>query len=57
MALTTWREWPIPLSDLAGKGVDVTAVKKMSIGVGTPGGSTPGGTGMLFIDDIWVKKP
>jgi len=55
--LTTWREWTIPLSDLSTAGVNITAVRKMGIGLGTRGGSTPGGTGMLYIDDIWVKKP
>jgi hypothetical protein len=49
-ASTGWTQWKIPLADLAG--VNLKAVKKMYIGVGSKTSPTPGGTGMLYIDDI-----
>jgi hypothetical protein len=52
-----WNEWAIPLSDFGAAGVNAAAIKKMTIGVGQRSATTPGGTGMLFLDDIWVNKP
>ena len=54
---TDWVEWKIPLSDLTDAGVAVTAVKKMSIGAGSRTAPTPGGTGVIYVDDIRVDKP
>jgi hypothetical protein len=45
-----WTAWKIPMSSLSG--VSFSKIKKLTIGVGTKGGSTAGGTGMVFIDDI-----
>ena len=52
--LTTWTRWDVPLSDFAG--VDVTAVKKMIIGLGNRHTPTPGGAGLIFIDNVWVSR-
>jgi len=49
-----WVEWPIPLSDFAG--VSATSVKTMYIGVGNRTAPAAGGTGILYIDDIRLKK-
>jgi hypothetical protein len=38
-------------------GVNLAAVNKMSIGTGDRDNPTPGGAGVLFIDDIGVGKP
>jgi len=54
---TDWVEWKIPLSDLTDAGVAVTSVKKMYIGVGSRTAPTPGGTGVIYVDDIRVDKP
>ena len=54
--LTTWTQWNIPLSDFSDAGVDVTAVKKMLMGLGDRNAPAPGGTGLIFIDDIWVTR-
>jgi len=57
-AITTtaeWQQWRIPYSDLAG--VDLSRVKVMVIGVGSRTTPTPGGTGILYIDDISYGKP
>ena len=47
---TEWTQWKIPLADLAG--VNLKAVKKMYLGAGNKTSPTPGGAGMLYIDDI-----
>jgi hypothetical protein len=47
-----WQDWNIELSRFTG--VNLTAVKKMYVGVGNRNNPTAGGTGNLFIDDIGV---
>ena len=54
---TKWLTWKIPLSTFSDAGVKVTAIKSMSIGVGDRAAKTPGGSGILYIDDIRVIKP
>jgi hypothetical protein len=49
-----WQQWSIPLADLTADGVDVTAIRKISIGVGDPDNLQPGGIGIIYIDDIRV---
>jgi len=51
-----WWQWSIPLADLAAEGVNVTAVRKMSIGVGDPANPQPDGSGTIYLDDIHVIK-
>jgi predicted secreted Zn-dependent protease len=48
----TWQAWDIALSDFTG--VDMTKIKKITIGVGH---STPRGTGTLYFDDIRLYLP
>jgi regulation of enolase protein 1 (concanavalin A-like superfamily) len=55
--VSAWTEWRIALSDLSAGGVNLTAVKKMTIGVGDQSSSKAGGAGMLFIDDIGYGHP
>ena len=50
VTVADWTRWTIPMSDLAP--VSFSKVKKLTLGVGTKGASTPGPTGMVFIDDI-----
>ena len=52
-----WTPWRIPLSEFNEKGVNVAAVKTMHIGLGDPAAPTPGGAGLIFIDDIRLTKP
>jgi hypothetical protein len=52
---TTWTEWKIPLTDLAG--ISLTKVKKLTIGVGDPANPAPDGYGRVYIDDIRVTPP
>ncbi|MFH1718260.1 MAG: LamG domain-containing protein [Planctomycetota bacterium] len=51
-----WKLWAIPLEDFQSKGVDVTAITKIAIGVGDKDNPQPGGTGKLLIDDIQVVR-
>jgi len=52
-----WQQWQIPFSEFTSSGVNLATVKKMSIGTGDRDNPTPGGAGLLFIDDIGVGKP
>ena len=51
-----WTEWNIPATEFTAAGVSMTAVKKMYIGTGSRTGTVPGGTGMVFIDDVRITK-
>ncbi|MHC4433355.1 MAG: hypothetical protein ACYTBS_16070, partial [Planctomycetota bacterium] len=51
-----WRQWSIPLADLAAEGVNVTAVLRMSVGLGDPDSPQPDGSGRIYLDDIHVIK-
>jgi len=49
-----WQEWNIELTQFSGAGVNLTAIKKMYIGLGNRSSPAAGGTGTIFIDDIGV---
>jgi hypothetical protein len=55
--VSVWTEWRIPLSDLSAAGVNVSAVKKIAIGVGDKASPKAGGAGRLYIDDIGFGHP
>jgi hypothetical protein len=50
----TWYEWNIALADF---GVNLTQVKKISIGFGDPAGTSPKTSGRVFFDDILLYLP
>ena len=52
---TSWQAWAIPLADFAG--VNMAKVERMIVGVGDRNNPTPGGSGVLYIDDIEVGVP
>jgi regulation of enolase protein 1 (concanavalin A-like superfamily) len=52
---TMWTQWTIPLSSLSG--VNLSKVKKLSLGVGDRASPKAGGAGKLYIDDIGFGKP
>jgi hypothetical protein len=55
---TTWTEWVIPLQSLADKGINLKAVDKIALGLGTRGNmTTPGGAGKMYFDDICLSRP
>jgi hypothetical protein len=54
----TWTEWVIPLSVFSDKGINLTSVDKIAIGLGSGGGTaSSGGSGVMYIDDIRLYRP
>ena len=54
----TWTEWIIPLQAFADRGIVLTNVDRIAIGLGTRGNATiAGGSGKIFIDDIRLYRP
>jgi regulation of enolase protein 1 (concanavalin A-like superfamily) len=56
-AVPAWTEWRVPLSDLSAAGVNLSNVKKITIGVGDKTSPKAGGAGMLYLDDIGFGHP
>jgi hypothetical protein len=52
-----WTEWRIPLSDLSAAGVNLTAIKKIALGVGDKSNPQAGAAGLLYIDDLGFGHP
>ncbi|MCU0916151.1 MAG: discoidin domain-containing protein [Planctomycetes bacterium] len=50
-----WTQWQIALSDLTG--INLAAVKKLTIGVGDSASPKAGAAGMLYLDDIGYGRP
>jgi regulation of enolase protein 1 (concanavalin A-like superfamily) len=55
--VTAWTEWRIPLSDLSAAGVNLSAIKKITIGIGDRTSPKAGAAGMLYLDDIGFGHP
>jgi hypothetical protein len=55
---TIWRQWRIPLQAFADRGINLTNVDKMAIGLGSKAGTvSSGGSGTMYIDDIRLYRP
>ncbi len=52
-----WQEWQIPLEAFRSAGVNVRRVETMYIGLGDRDNPTPGGQGLIYIDDIAFGHP
>jgi internalin A len=54
-----WQQWNISLADLIADGIDVTAIRKLHIGIGDPDNPQTGEIGIVYVDDIRViqSKP
>jgi hypothetical protein len=52
-----WTEWNIPLQSFADKGINLTNINSLGIGLGDRDGTEPGGKGILYIDDIRLYRP
>jgi hypothetical protein len=50
--ITTWTEWRIDLQVFADKGVNLTDVDTVSIGFADKNNPQPGGSGVIYFDDI-----
>ena len=57
--LVDWTEWRVPLQQFADQGVSLTSVNTLAIGVGDvrKDVTTPGGLGLLYIDDVRLYRP
>ncbi len=55
--LSTWQQWRIALSDVSAAGVKLAGVKKLILGVGDRANPKPGGSGLIYFDDIGVGHP
>jgi hypothetical protein len=55
--IDTWTEWVIPLTNLSNAGVVLTDVSKLSIGFGDKSNPQPGGSGLMYFDDIRLYLP
>jgi regulation of enolase protein 1 (concanavalin A-like superfamily) len=56
-ATAAWTSWQVPLSEFSAAGVNVAAVKKVTIGVGDPANPKAGAAGMLYFDDLGYGHP
>jgi len=54
IATGVWERWDIPYSSLTG--VNLKAVKAITIGVGNRTSPTPGASGKIYIDDITLTR-
>ena len=53
----TWQEWVIPLQKFADRGINLTNVDRIVIGLGTRGNATvSGGAGKMYFDDIRLYR-
>jgi hypothetical protein len=52
-----WTEWNIPLTDLSNQGVVLTDISKLVIGFGDSSDQQPGGSGLVYFDDIRLYLP
>jgi hypothetical protein len=51
-----WQQWCIDLQDFANGGVDLSDVQTIYLGFGTRGSPVPGGTGVVYFDDIGLYE-
>ena len=52
------QEWSINLADqVVSTCVDLKHIKQLSIGIGAPQATSPGGRGLVYIDDIRLYQP
>ena len=50
----TWAAWNIALGDFAG--INLSNVDRISIGFGTKGNTSPGGSGLVYFDDVRLYR-
>ncbi len=52
LLIEDWTEWTIDLQEFANQGIDLTNVNTISIGFGDKNNPRPGGSGVMYFDDI-----
>ncbi len=55
--IDSWTEWTIDLTRFADQGVNLANVNTITLGFGNRANPTPGGSGMVFFDDIRLYRP
>jgi len=55
--IDTWTEWNIDLKEFSDAGVVLTDVSNFAIGFGDKDNPQPGGSGLVFFDDIRLFRP
>jgi hypothetical protein len=55
--INTWTEWRIDLKEFGDAGVVLTDVSNLAIGFGGADDAQPGGSGLVFFDDIRLYMP
>ena len=55
--IDAWTEWVVPLKTFADRGINLTNVDTIAIGLGSQAGAAAGGSGTMFIDDIRLYRP
>jgi hypothetical protein len=55
--INTWTKWNIDLQEFSDAGVVLTDVSKLAIGFGDVDNQQPGGSGLVFFDDIRLYRP
>jgi hypothetical protein len=53
----TWAKWEIDVQAFADQGVNITNVNTITIGFGTKGTPSAGGSGKVYFDDIRLYRP
>jgi hypothetical protein len=55
--IDVWTEWIIPLQEFADKGINLTNIDKIAIGLGSQSGQpAAGGSGTVYIDDLRLYR-
>jgi hypothetical protein len=54
---TSWTAWNIDLQALADQGVNLANVTSITLGLGNRANPVPGGSGMMYFDDIRLYPP
>ncbi len=57
LLIEEWNEWRIDLQDFADQGVNLTNINSITIGFGDRDNPQPGGSGLVFFDDIRLYRP
>jgi hypothetical protein len=55
--IDAWTQWRIDLQQFADQGVNLTNVDSISVGIGDKSNPQPGGTGIMYFDDIGLVPP
>lgn len=56
IATGNWEVWDIPLSQFSSAGLDLKAIRGLTIGIGNRNSPAPGGRGKVYVDQIRLIK-